>query len=187
MASLSSPHIPLSDFTPSPDRLYDILVESLGCLFSSPSYPLHEPFSFSRLSNRASSTSGSGMNSADTGGLLDSYNSLYDQTISSPSSELWPFSFSSSSSQGSQGTSHDENCGGYGYQVTGSGADGSDEHRQQYQQVAEDYMFNLHQHHRDPMICRLLQDCMDWELKSTKSSAFLARYLHLLLFPSRHP
>lgn len=143
-------------------RLYDILVESLGCLFSSPNFPLHDPFSFSRLPNRASV--GGGMSSADTGGLLDSYNSLYDQTISSPSSELWPYHGSGDDiGKQLQSQSFDVNY------------DQDSENRQQYQQVAEDYMFNLHQHHRDPMICRLLQDCMDWELKSTKSSAFLAR------------
>lgn len=107
------------------------------------------------------------MSSADTGGLLDSYNSLYDQTISSPSSELWPYSFPSSASSASLNGSPDQAA------VTGVR---SDEHRQQYQQIVEDYMFNLHHSHRDPIICRLLQDCLDWELKSTKSSAVLARF-----------
>jgi hypothetical protein len=147
-------------------RLYDIIVESLGCLFSSPNFPLHDAFAFSRLTNRTAT----GMSSADTGGLLDSYNSLYDQTIASPFSELWPFSGSASaiSADGSFGQNNP-----FFFELNEE--QGHSENRHQYQQVAEDYMFNSHPHHREPMICRLLQDCMDWELKSTKSSAFLAR------------
>jgi hypothetical protein len=112
------------------------------------------------------------MSSADTGGLLDSYNSLYDQTIAAPFSEFWPDSGLSSAINGG---SHDGTKTVHNPfdDVNEDQQDG--ENRQQYQQVAEDYMFNLHPHHREPMICRLLQDCMDWELKSTKSSAFLAR------------
>lgn len=146
------------------------MVESLGSLFSCANYPHQDPFAPARLNSKTSGVTG--MSSSNTGGSLDSYNSLYDQTVSSPLSELWPFS--------SNTLENDR----HSYQLYESSYNQDIEHRQQYQQLAEDYMFNLHQHHRVPIICRLLQDCMDLEMKSTRSSSFLARYIsnQLLLF-----
>jgi TPR repeat protein len=119
-------------------RLYDILVESLGIVFSARLFPLARPF----------------LVASEKGDVIDSYNSIFEQVLSRVPNTAWS-------------QTHDDKA-----HMSGSE---KDYQRRCQQQLAEEYMANTDRHHKDPLLSRLLQECLGWSVKSVRSSAFLAR------------